>query len=207
MVPGYSFPYTESGALNMDWLLDAMRKAIDKVDNFVSINTIKYADPIQWNIESQYEKNTVVVDRDGNAWLSVQPVPAGVSLDRTEYWTKIGNFDALWGSVKNAITPFDEGMSTTASANRSINTMVWLDNVLYRCTQYMQSGTAYVEGVNCVKSSLNEVFAYIMKLSLATYDAENQSLILGYYSGPEIVTAGDTHVYIPGTETIKIVDN
>lgn len=206
MIPGYTYPYTESGALNMDWLLDKIREFNDKITDFISLTTIKYADPLQWSITSQYEANTVVVDQNGNAYLSVQPVPSGVSLDRTDYWTKIGNFDALWGSIKTAISPFDEGLKTTASAARGINTLVWLDNKLYRVTQYMQIGTEYVPGSNCVKSSMNEIFSYILGLSHAKYEEDTESLVLGFFeSTQQIVVAGDVHEYEPATQTIKIV--
>ena len=88
------FPYTNFHDLNLDWIVQELEKLTTDVRDFISINAIKYANPIQWDITSQYEKNTVVLDKDGNAYLSVQPVPAGVSLDRTEYWTNIGNFSA-----------------------------------------------------------------------------------------------------------------
>lgn len=94
------FPYTNFHDLNLDWVVQELEKLSADVRDFISINAIKYANPIQWDITKQYEKNTVVLDKDGNAYLSVQPVPAGVSLDRTEYWTNIGNFSALWESVK-----------------------------------------------------------------------------------------------------------
>ena len=202
----HGYPYTNFHDLNLDWILQQMENFSSRLENFISLATIKYADPLKWDITSQYEANTVVVDQNGNAYLSVQPVPSGVSLDRAEYWTKIGNFDELWGSIKKAISPFDEKMSTTASADRSINTLVWLDNTLYRCTQYMQQGTAYVEGVNCTASSLNEVFSYILSLAHAKYDSENQSLILGFYEDTsKIAVAGDVHEYEAQTQTIKIV--
>lgn len=206
MGANHSYPYTNFHDLNLDWILQKMTEFSDKLENFISLATIKYANPIQWDITSQYEANTVVVDKNGNAYLSVQPVPAGVSLERTEYWTKIGNFDELWGSIKAAITPFDEKLKTTASADRGINTLVWLDNNLYRVTQYMQQGTEYVVGVNCVESSMNEVFSYILGLSHAKYDTTAESLILGFYEQTEkIAVAGDVHEYVPATQTIKIV--
>lgn len=202
----HGYPYSNFHDLNLDWILQKMDEFSDKLENFISLTTIKYADPIQWDITSQYEANTVVVDKNGNAYLSVQPVPAGVSLERTEYWTKIGNFDELWGSIKAAITPFDEKLKTTASADRGINTLVWLDNKLYRVTQYMQQGTEYVVGVNCVESSMNEVFSYILSLSHAKYETDTESLILGFYEQSEkIAVAGDIHEYVPATQTIKIV--
>lgn len=133
--PIHRAPYTNFHDLNLDWIMDELNEFNTKLTNFVSLATIKYADPIQWDITSQYEANTVVVDSNGNAYLSVQPVPSGVSLDRTEFWTKIGNFDALWADVKKAITPNDEGHSPTATANRKINDLVWVNGALVRITR------------------------------------------------------------------------
>ena len=83
-------------------------RKLNEVIDFTKINSIKYANPLMWDITEQYEANTVVVDKSGNAYLSVQPVPAGIALEREEYWTKIGNFDILWDNVKKGITPYDE---------------------------------------------------------------------------------------------------
>lgn len=142
------FPYTNFHDLNLDWIVQELEKLDTDVRNFISINAIKYANPIQWDITNQYEKNTVVLDKDGNAYLSVQPVPAGVSLDRTEYWTNIGNFSALWESVKQAITIPDEGHETTASAPRAINDLVWVDGQLLEVTSPMIAGDQYNIGSN-----------------------------------------------------------
>lgn len=160
--PIHRAPYTNFHDLNLDWIMDELNEFNTKLTNFVSLATIKYADPIQWDITSQYEANTVVVDSNGNAYLSVQPVPSGVSLDRTEFWTKIGNFDALWADVKKAITPIDEGHSPTATAAREINDLVWVNGALVRVTSAMIAGDAYVPGSNCVSSSTNEVLHYLI---------------------------------------------
>lgn len=160
--PIHKAPYTNFHDLNLDWIMDELNEFNTNLTNFVSLATIKYANPIQWDITSQYEANTVVVDSNGNAYLSVQPVPSGVSLDRTEFWTKIGNFDALWANVKKAITPVDEGHSTTTTANRAVNDLVWVDGALVRVTKAMIAGDAYVPGSNCVSSSTNEVLHYLI---------------------------------------------
>jgi hypothetical protein len=160
--PIHKAPYTNFHDLNLDWIMDELNEFNTKLTNFVSLATIKYADPIQWDITSQYEANTVVVDSNGNAYLSVQPVPSGVSLDRTEFWTKIGNFDELWADVKRAITPNDEGHSPSATANRAVNDLVWVNGALVRVTRAMIAGDAYVPGSNCVSSSTNEVLHYLI---------------------------------------------
>lgn len=160
--PIHKAPYTNFHDLNLDWIIEVLNEFNTKLTNFVSLATIKYANPIQWDITSQYEANTVVVDSNGNAYLSVQPVPSGVSLDRTEYWTKIGNFDELWANVKKAITPIDEGHSATATAARAIDDLVWVNGLLVRITAAMKAGDAYVPGSNCVSSSTNEVLHYLL---------------------------------------------
>jgi septum formation inhibitor MinC len=160
--PIHRAPYTNFHDLNLDWIIEVLNEFNTKLTNFVSLATIKYANPIQWNITSQYEANTVVVDSNGNAYLSVQPVPSGVSLDRVEFWTKIGNFDELWADVKKAITPNDEGHSPTATANRAVNDLVWVNGALVRVTKAMIAGDSYVPGSNCVSSSTNEVLHYLL---------------------------------------------
>lgn len=160
--PIHKAPYTNFHDLNLDWIIEVLNEFNTKLTNFVSLATIKYADPIQWDITRQYEANTVVVDSNGNAYLSVKPVPSGVSLDRTEFWTKIGNFDELWADVKKAITPNDEGHSPTATADRAVNDLVWVNGALVRVTRAMKAGDAYVPGSNCVSSSTHEVLHYLI---------------------------------------------
>lgn len=169
--PIHKAPYTNFHDLNLDWIIDTLNDFNSRLSNFVSLATIKYANPIQWDITSQYEANTVVVDSAGNAYLSVQPVPSGVSLDRTEYWSKIGNFDELFANVKKAITPNDEGHSTTATAARAVDDLVWVNGALVRITRAMSIGDAYSPGSNCVTSSTNEILRYL----LTALNAEQQA--------------------------------
>ena len=173
--PIHRAPYTNFHDLNLDWIIDELNEFNTKLTNFVSLATIKYANPIQWDITSQYEANTVAVDSNGNAYLSVQPVPSGVSLDRTEFWTKIGNFDELWADVKKAITPNDEGHSPTATAARAVNDLVWVNGALVRVTKAMIAGDAYVPGSNCVSSSTNEVLHYLINAFNEGLSAEQTS--------------------------------
>ena len=153
-----NFPYANFHELNLDWILHELKELETEITNFVAINSVKYANPITWDITSQYETNTVVLDSSGNAYLSVQPVPAGVALDREEYWTKIGNFSALWDSVRSAITPYDEQHSTTASVDHKAGDWVWLENDLVLITKNITAGDKYVEGSNCEKTNVHNLF-------------------------------------------------
>lgn len=137
------WPYTNFHELNLDWILETLKKQDAAIADFISLNSITYADPLQWDITRQYPKNQVVLDTNGDGYLSVQPVPVGVEIDNTDYWTKIGNFSELWSTVKLAITAADEGLKTTASADRASGDLVWLNNTLYVCTTAITRGTEY----------------------------------------------------------------
>lgn len=135
---------------------EMVSKVIEVMQQYIETSSISYADPIQWDITKQYPRNTVVVTVNGDGYLSTQPVPIGIDIDNEDYWTKIGNFSELWGSVKLAITPVDEKLKTTASAARSVNDLVWLNNDLYVITKAMDAGTRYIEGTNCNKTDIGE---------------------------------------------------
>lgn len=150
------FPYTDLQNLNMDWILQKIKEQQSQINQFVALNEIKYADPVEWDITSQYEKNTVVLN-DGFAYLSKQPVPVGINIDNENYWLKIANFQYDVEKLKQAITAVDEASSTTATADRKIGDCVWLNNVLYRVTRDMFAGDRYVEGSNCEKVTVCEM--------------------------------------------------
>lgn len=135
---------------------EMVSKVIEVMQQYIETSSISYADPIQWDITRQYPRNTVVVTVNGDGYLSTQPVPIGIDIDNEDYWTKIGNFSELWGSVKLAITPVDEKLKTTASAARAVNDLVWLNNDLYVITKAMDAGTRYIEGTNCKKTDIGE---------------------------------------------------
>ena len=88
--PGAQFPYTQTGALNMNWVLHEIHNMQHVLHTFIDTSTIKLADPVEWAITTQYAPNTIVVDPDTNiAYVSLSPVPAGVQLSNSKYWLPI----------------------------------------------------------------------------------------------------------------------
>lgn len=146
------WPYTNFHELNLDWILSKIKEMQETLDVFVNVNTIKYANPLKWDITRQYEANTVVVDEQGTAYLSVTAVPAGISITRDDYWTVIGNFSQLWVSFKAGITPSDEGASTTATRTYSVDDLVWVSDDLYIVTKAMTAGDKFTSANSAVTS-------------------------------------------------------
>lgn len=153
------FPYTNFHELNLDWLLRMLKELNQKVENFVSLNTIKYANPIQWDITTQYEVNTVVIDpATGIAYISVQPVPTGVAIGNQDYWTIIFDLSAIIGTINSNLTAHDDQGNATATF--SSNTGDWLlwNDTLYRVIAPITVGTSYAVGSNIEQKSVEDFF-------------------------------------------------
>ena len=166
------YPYINLNDLNLDYILKAIKDMRYEVTNFVSINAIKYADPIQWNITSQYEKNTIVIDpQTGTAYISVAPVPAGVALTRPEYWTVVfdlGSF--VTRAAKNFTTRYEQDTTTTATFPTTAGEwLVWGDT-LYVANVNITAGDSYVVDGNISRITVEEVKNAIMQLIADNYD-------------------------------------
>lgn len=146
----YDFPHTSMYRSDLREILARLMELTTKLNNFISLNTIKYANPIQWNITTQYEANTVVVDaNEGTAYLSIQPVPSGVSLTNTDYWTPIFNLNIL--SANQNISERDDGTNILATfASTTDDWLIW-NSILYKVTQDIAVNEAYVVGYNLTK--------------------------------------------------------
>lgn len=150
------YPYTDFHELNLDWVLARIRENEIKIDNFINLNTIKYSNPIGWNITSQYEANTVVIDQQtGNAYISTKAVPSGVSISNIEYWTQIFNYANELEKLRRQIA-HDEENNTTATEPRAVGDLVFVRGVLYRIIAPMIAGDSYVVGSNCEKTTIEE---------------------------------------------------
>lgn len=197
------FPYVNMHEMNLQWLLEKMRELDKKLDDFIKINQIKYADPIQWDITSQYEANTVVVDpTTGIAYLSTEPVPAGVAITNTDYWTPIFDLQALFSMINSNLTEHIEQTGTTnATFESHMGDWLLLNGELYIVTiDDLIVGTQYVEGTNIRRTTVEEQSEVIY------YPNDKKLSIHGKISDyGQIVTSGDYHVYNPQRQAIEIL--
>lgn len=148
------YPYSNLHELNLDWVIATVKNGEKEIADFIGVNTIKYANPILWNIESQYEANTVVVDgQTGNAYISIKAVPSGVHLNRIEYWTQIYNYANVVDTLREQIA-HNEGDTTTATQQFAVGDLVFVKTLLYRVIAPMIAGDSFVENSNIVKTTI-----------------------------------------------------
>lgn len=99
------FPYTNFQEINLDRIIKELMDVKDGLQFVIDNASLKYADPIQWNITHQYQANTVVIDpATGIAYISTKPVPDNVQITDTGYWTPIFDLSDLFSDLEQEIT-------------------------------------------------------------------------------------------------------
>ena len=83
---GENFPYTNFHDLNLDWILKTLKELKEQWQNFDALNSIIVADPALWNPQTVYKKNTIVVDSNGNGYISTNTTIPGAQLTDPNYW-------------------------------------------------------------------------------------------------------------------------
>ena len=171
----FEFPHTRTYDSDLGWIIRKLIETDTRLKNFINLNTIKYANPIAWNITTQYEANTVVIDpATGTAYISTQAVPSGVSISNTGYWTPIFNYGESMDSLRRQIAAADEGSNWYASAPRSYGQLVWIDGLLYVVLTDITQGSRYVPGVNVAQSSVEDAINRVQTYLNGRIDGEAQ---------------------------------
>ncbi len=169
------YPYRNITDLNLDWLIKAIRTLRHDVDDFVTMNAIKYADPIDWDITKQYEKNTVVIDANtGVAYLSVAPVPSGVNITRPEYWTVIFDLSRfLTAGVSNLANTYESQLTYNATVETTTGGWVMWNGTLYEALNDIHIGDRYVPDGNIRQTTVETFVSRV----IASINAEIQNRI------------------------------
>lgn len=155
------FPYTNFHDLNLDWILKIIKELDSEVNTFIEQNVLSYADPIDWNITTQYAKNTVVVDPvTGTAYMSIATVPEGILLTNTSYWQPIFNYQQTVATMKEQIAAVDFG-DGNATQDIPIYTLFWYKNVLYRALRAIDAGSTVIVGTNAEHVTVEEAITAI----------------------------------------------
>lgn len=192
------YPYLIQGHMyqyDLHWIVENIQNIWKDIDASVELHTIKYADPIQWDITTQYQANTVVVDpKTGTAYISTKPVPSGILLTDTNYWTVVFNFQKVYTDImKNISENYEEG--ETATVNLKAFDLVWVDDILYYALHNINIGDAYVPDANIKQTTVEKMLAISFKNNMLNFIGEDRTTTLNNdilnVSGDWTVNAGD----------------
>ena len=151
------YPYTDFHEMNLDWFLVKFRELLSKFEAFVDVNTIHFANPILWDITSQYPPNTIVVN-EGLGYVSIKPVPAGIEIDNTEYWTVIFDEKLIHEKIMEAFTLKNYETALTAPEYIPTATLFWLNGYLSSALTDIAINTEFTENVNYKIVSVADIF-------------------------------------------------
>ena len=104
------YPGTNFHELNIDWLVETVKKLAKELEEYEIVNQIHYAG--HWNITKQYPAWSVVVDTSTNTgYISLKPVPAGIDINNSEYWEMIAEFTSIIGDLADRVTDLENKMA------------------------------------------------------------------------------------------------
>lgn len=157
---------------NLGWLIKRIKDMETSLNTAIDLKTIHYADPLHWDITTQYSPNTVVVDqKTGTAYMSKVPVPAGILLTNESYWVVVFNYQDIYEEIKDGIAS-NERSNEYASNDYAVNDLVWWSNNLYLVLKPITSGGQFKPDDNISKTKIEDY--------LPVYDGATETLsILG----------------------------
>lgn len=199
------YPYTNFHELNQDWILSILKKFENELKQAIDYKTIHYADPLQWNITTQYAPNTVVVDENtGIAYISKDAVPSGILLSDKNYWMVIFDYQKIYNKIMSGVA-FNEKDNETASKDLLVNDLVWYHGDLYRVTRAISEGSKYIVGSNLVATTIESLLSnYYGRDRVAQLINDTLNV-----SGDYTVNAGDiaetaSHVTLHSTQDMLL---
>ena len=159
----FEFPHTRNYEGDLGYIIKMLTELTLKYNDFFQYNSIKFADPLQWDITKQYEAYTIVFDYDsGYSYISKRPIPAGVNITNPDYWCLVGPLiiDAQARASIETILRFianhyDSG--STATAVRNVGEYVVANGQLYKVTQLINIGEGYTEGYNVTSTTVEQM--------------------------------------------------
>ena len=150
------FPYTNVHELNLDWILSMMKALEAEWEAFTAGNSLTFADPMLHDISKSYAKNTIVLDANGNAYVSLQAVPVGVGLQNENYWLMVFDYEAFLEKVNKNFTARYYRDQYRATAAIAIGDWLTVDDVLYKATAAIAVDDVLEDGVNITHFTLED---------------------------------------------------
>lgn len=106
MAYNHEYPYVDPNRYNSDWELNQVIALRNEMETFEALNKITFSG--EWDITKQYPAWTIVNDNNGrDGYISIQPVPAGVTIDNTDYWRSVANYSDLIANLQNRVVALE----------------------------------------------------------------------------------------------------
>lgn len=107
-----NFPYVDFNTLNLDGILREIQSVKNALKDYEAVNKVQFVG--NWSIEKSYTSFSIVLD-DGTTYLALKPVPKGIAVTNTEYWTPTSNYDAQYAHYQETVNALRDEVSVVES--------------------------------------------------------------------------------------------
>ena len=89
----FEFPHTRSYDGDLGYIIKKLDELNAKYNNFFEYNSIKFHNPIYWEIQESYPAFNIVYDaQTEQLYIAKQAVPAGIDISNNDYWQFVSPF-------------------------------------------------------------------------------------------------------------------
>ena len=182
----FEFPHTRTYEGDLGFILKQLDQLTKDYNTFFKYNTIKFADPIEWDITRQYPAFTIVFDtEDMISLISKQPVPAGIDISNGDYWSFVGPL-IVDGQARTSIERILRFITNSyesdeiAASYHLVGSYLVNAGELYKVTSAINIGDHITDGFNVTKVSVETMIHEIFNAKTPTIYAyiDNAILIL-----------------------------
>lgn len=168
----FEFPHTRNYDGDLGYIIKTLDELTKKYNNFFEYNQIRFADPIEWDITKQYPAFMIVFDFDSAcSFISKQPVPAGITLDNSDYWSLVGPL-IVDGEARTEIERIlrfitnSYEASNIATSARFIGDFIVTGGDLYKVIAPINVGETYTPGFNIEKTTIEDMIGDIINIKV-----------------------------------------
>lgn len=167
-----NYPRGNTDIINLDYILNELKSQGEKIESWIQFSQIKFADPIDWDINTTYKAYTIVLAPDFNSYISKRDVSGHAYIDytNTDFWYKIGNYNAQVEAVDKKI---DSNISRTSEMKHQ------LDGIRGQICANLINPTAPTQTVNGVTFTNNGDGTYTVNGTASVWTFLNINLING----------------------------
>lgn len=156
------FPYTNFHELNAGWMLEVMKKLEEAWEQFTAGNSLSFADPLTYDATKSYAKNTIVLDENGNAYISLQAVPKGVAPGNQDYWLMVFDYEAFMEKVNKNFTGRYYRDENRAKTPMAVGDWLTFEDVLCKATAAIAVDDLLEVGTNIEHFTLEDFIKNFM---------------------------------------------
>lgn len=100
-----NWPYTNFHDLNLDWILDEVKKAKQAVTGLsqkIIDAAPHFANPVEWDGSLMYAEN-LIVSSNNKMYVSRKPVPSGIVITDTDYWVLVSDYNPKIAQIEKEL--------------------------------------------------------------------------------------------------------